>query len=103
MPKKYFMIIGILILLTPLGLLAEGAAWGEWDMGELKETLGFIPAGIENAGEWWKALLPDYAIPFLGEGIVSESAGYILSALVGSVLVYGITLVIMRTMVSRSN
>jgi hypothetical protein len=70
-------------LLTPLGLLADGTAWGEWGAEDLVDRLGFAPQGIEQAAEWWQALLPDYSIKGLG-----ERTGYILSALVGSALVY---------------
>lgn len=95
--------MGILILLTPLGLLAEGAAWGEWAAEELNEMLGFVPAGIESAGQWWAAFFPDYSIPFLGEGRIGETIGYMLSAFIGSLLAYGLTLLLMKRMTFRSN
>ena len=40
----------MLILLTPIGVLAPGTAWGEWSAEELKPTLGFVPAGLERLG-----------------------------------------------------
>ena len=37
MKKNIIISFGVLILLTPLGLLAPGSAWGEWDLGEIKK------------------------------------------------------------------
>lgn len=102
MPKKYFVIIGILILLSPLGLISEGSAWGEWASTELNEMIGFVPAGLASASQWQQAIFPDYSIPFLGEGKYGETVGYIIAAIIGSVVVYGLTLLLMRLMLSRS-
>jgi hypothetical protein len=98
MNRKYLWAFAIMILLTPLGRLAEGTAWGEWGGEYLTEALGFVPLGIEQAGEWWQAMFPDYTVHALGEGKLAESAGYALSAIVGSALVYGITLAYMKLM-----
>lgn len=71
----------VLIILTPLGLLAPGTAWGEWGAEELAAMgLGFIPAGLEKLGTLWGAPMPDYEIPALG----NMSLSYILSAFVGA-------------------
>ena len=65
--KSLFGLLAALILATPLGLLAAGTAWGEWDVEELAETdffgsaLGYTPAGMEN-GFSFDVLMPDYAI-----------------------------------------
>jgi hypothetical protein len=80
-------------LLTPLGLLAEGTAWGEWGGEDLAETLGFVPQGIDQASTWWQALLPDYTVKGLG-----EKTGYVVSALVGSALVYLAAMAYMKTL-----
>lgn len=75
-----------LCLLAPLGLLASGDAWGEWGADVLEKMLGYIPKGILKYSEFWKAPLPDYSI----SGI-SEFVGYILSALLGVLLVVALT------------
>jgi len=80
-------------LLTPLGLLAEGTAWGEWGAEDLAETLGFVPQGIDQASTWWQAFLPDYTVKGLG-----EKTGYVVSALVGSALVYLAAMAYMKTL-----
>ena len=84
--KAIYGLLGLLILGTPLGLLATGTAWGEWDPEELAEqdflgsALGYTPAGMED-GFTFDALFPDYAIAGL-----PESFGYILSAIIGTAL-----------------
>jgi cobalt/nickel transport system permease protein len=85
-PKKHFPIfalIAVLIAATPLGLLATGAAWGEWGADEIAEVttngvaLGYVPSGLEN-GWSLSALMPDYSL----EGM-NEVFAYILSAVIG--------------------
>ena len=75
MYRRYGLILLGMVLLTPLGLLARGSAWGEWGTEELEQLLGFVPQGVEKASGWWQALLPDYSLKFLGEGRLAESAG----------------------------
>jgi cobalt/nickel transport system permease protein len=75
--------LGVIALATPIGLLASGTAWGEWGIDELNTMgLGFIPQGLEKLAEWWPAPLPDYGFPRMGAVI-----GYILSAVIGIVLI----------------
>jgi cobalt/nickel transport system permease protein len=79
--KKTKGIWGLLLALVcaaPLGLLASGTAWGEWDAAELTEIAGFTPRGMAD-GFRFSALLPDYSITGL-----PEAAGYILSAVLGA-------------------
>ena len=76
-------LLGTLVALVPLGLLAEGTAWGEWGAEEIAavETngvaLGYTPAGLEN-GWALESLIPDYSL-----GGVPDVAAYILSAVIG--------------------
>ena len=72
----------VLAFATPLGLLAAGTAWGEWGVGELKDTLGYVPKGLESMAGFWKAPIPDYSVPGLG-----NVPGYIISALIGLVII----------------
>lgn len=75
--------LGLLVLATPLGLLASGTAWGEWGVEELQDRgLGFIPEGMDKLAGWWPAPLPDYGFSRMGAVI-----GYILAALVGIIIV----------------
>ncbi len=93
MHRRYWLLLLAMALLTPLGLLAEGTAWGEWGAEDLVETLGFVPRGIDQASAWWQALLPDYTVKGLG-----EKTGYVVSALVGSALVYLAAMAYMKTL-----
>jgi cobalt/nickel transport system permease protein len=88
-PQTGKAVYGLLVLLiagTPLGLLAAGTAWGEWDPAELAgqdflgSQLGYTPAGMET-GFSFEALFPDYAIAGL-----PDTFGYILSAVIGTAL-----------------
>ena len=67
------------ILLTPLGLISEYSAWGEWEAAEFEKMIGFVPAGIKEGGVF-EAPFPDYVFAPLG-----EIGGYIFSAVLGSI------------------
>jgi hypothetical protein len=77
----------VLILLTPLGLLAPGTAWGEWGLAEIHHMKGFIPQGMDRFSEIVKATFPDYSIPGLDHNFLQSAIGYIFSALVGVALI----------------
>jgi cobalt/nickel transport system permease protein len=74
----------ILILASPVGLLAPGTAWGEWGTKELGQMgLGFIPQGMDRLSTLWGAPLARYNLPALG----NANLGYILSAIVGILVI----------------
>ena len=81
-----FALTALLIAASPLGLLAQGTAWGEWGADEISaivtngKTLGYTPQGLSK-GWTLQALLPDYAVSGFNEII-----GYILSAIIGTAL-----------------
>jgi len=85
MKKKLLIILGVLIVLTPLGLLTDAPAWGEWDSDYFKQTLGFIPQGIEKFSHLISinAILPDYSLPG-----ANNIVGYYISAIVGALLIF---------------
>ncbi|HWQ46372.1 MAG TPA: cobalt transporter CbiM, partial [Longilinea sp.] len=79
--------LAVLVIATPLGLLAPGTAWGEWGANELSDLgLSFIPAGLERLSSLWSAPVPDYDLPALG----NVTIGYVLSALVGILVTIGV-------------
>lgn len=84
--RAVYGLLALLIAGTPLGLLAAGTAWGEWDPAELAgqdflgSQLGYTPAGMES-GFSFAALFPDYAIAGL-----PDAFGYMLSAVIGTAL-----------------
>ncbi|KAA8828379.1 cobalt transporter CbiM [Bifidobacterium tissieri] len=71
--------LGLLAVISPIGLLATGSAYGEWGAEEFKEATGlsYVPDQIAH-GFSWNALLPDYSLQGL-----PDWAGYILSAVIG--------------------
>lgn len=84
--------LALLMVLTPLDLLAAGTAWGEWAPEDFKDPAlrqemaatsrnyappSQTPQGLERLSAAWTAPIPGYAPPFLK----SEKLGYILSAL----------------------
>lgn len=79
--KFFYIIIGILVLATPIGLLANGTAWGEWGTEEITNLIGFMPKGMDK-GFQFNSLIPDYSFGFL-----NEYFGYILSALAGVIII----------------
>jgi hypothetical protein len=86
--RKLWVGIGILALLSPLGLLipkllGAGGAWGEWGTDEIRTITGYIPAGMKRLADRWKAPLPDYALPGRSNGLLGESLGYVLAGIIG--------------------
>lgn len=80
--------IGILALLSPLGVLVPkwlgaGGAWGEWGTDEIRTIMGYVPAGMKRLADRWKAPLTDYALPGQSSGLLGESMGYILAGVIG--------------------
>lgn len=96
--------LAVLMIATPLGLLAAGTAWGEWGASDFADPVlraeivkasgaaapAVAPAGLERLSSVWTAPLPDYAPPFMH----SEAFGYIMSALIGVGLIILAVLVI---------
>ncbi len=79
----------VLVILTPLGLLAVGETFGEWSNKEVKEKLGFVPGGLEQLSPLWKAPIPDYALPG-DESQHGAVAAYMLSAVIGVLVCAGL-------------
>ena len=80
--RKLWVLIALLMVLTPLGILATGTAWGEWSVEELAEHVTLqqgAPQGLQRLSSIWTAPFPDYAPAF----IKNESFGYVLSAMFG--------------------
>jgi len=104
---KLWIGIGILALLSPLGLilphyLKSGDAWGEWGTETLSALVGFIPKGLERLSALWGAPVPDYAFKGWEEkGLGQLSFAYIISALIGIAAVVLAALLIARLLVKK--
>jgi cobalt/nickel transport system permease protein len=82
--RPLWIVLAVLVVLTPIGLLAPGTAWGEWGLDELSGLgINFTPSGMAKLASLWSAPLPDYDLPSLG----NTTAAYILSAIVGIIIV----------------
>ncbi len=96
--RLLWMHLALLMLLTPLGILAAGSAWGEWSATDFPnpETHGKIqsashnvaapvtpPPGLERLSSVWSAPFPRYAPPFVRR----PAFGYLMSAMFGSGLI----------------
>jgi len=103
--KKYkwaLISLGVLVILSPLGLLAKGTAWGEWGGGDLKVLLGYIPQGVSKlSGINHMAFLPDYSLPVLGDSFAGRTMGYYISAVAGAGIIILIVFLIGRIIVRK--
>lgn len=99
--------VAFLMVLTPLGILAAGAAWGEWapnafSTAESRRQIAAAslstappvaaPEGLRKLSTFWTAPFPHYAPPIFR----SPQLGYLLSALTGTGLVILALLAISR-------
>lgn len=97
--------LAALLIATPLGLLATGAAWGEWHPNDFADAEARrqiaaasgnqappaqAPQGLARLASIWTAPLPDYAPPFMH----SAAFGYVLSAAFGVGLILSVFLVL---------
>jgi hypothetical protein len=86
---KLWILVIILIILTPLGLFIPeyfraGAAWGEWGADEIREMVGYIPQGLHKLSGIWNAPVPDYSFKGWEEAdLLKQSIAYIISAVIG--------------------
>jgi cobalt/nickel transport system permease protein len=103
--KPLWIALAVLAILTPLGILAVGSAWGEWSVEDFlhPQTRQQIanasagqappaqpPAGLQSLAPLWAAPFSRYAPPFLN----STSLGYVVSAMVGMALIIGVCLLV---------
>ena len=101
--KPAYLLTLALIILTPLGLLAEGTAWGEWGADEIAEVesageaLGYTPAGMLTGFEF-DSMFPDYSVSGL-----PEVFGYVLSAIIGTALLIVIFKVLASMIGGKTN
>jgi hypothetical protein len=105
--KKIWIVIGILLLLSPLGVIIPvlfntHGAWGEWGRDAIEKMVGFMPDGMKRLGGIWKAPMTGYAIPGQSRGLASDSIGYILTGVVGVAVIAGI-MYLLGKLVGRKN
>ncbi|MBU1923965.1 MAG: cobalamin biosynthesis protein [Candidatus Omnitrophica bacterium] len=98
--SKLWIFIGVLIILSPLGLLLPerfkaSSAWGEWGADEMRQLVGYIPKGLEKFSRFWSAPIPDYTLKGWEEKpLVSLSLAYIFSAAIGIFICVGVVFIL---------
>ena len=102
--KRLWIVIGILVLLSPLGIIlpelfGAGGAWGEWGVDEIEKLVGYAPQGMKRLADVWKAPMPDY--PGQGEGTGRMSIGYFFTAAVGVAVTAGTAYLLMKILARR--
>jgi cobalt/nickel transport system permease protein len=103
--RKLWVGLAMLMILTPLGILAAGSAWGEWTArdfadpaarAEMAKASGdhvappVAPRGLARLSAVWTAPVSRYAPAF----IRSASFGYLVSAMIGVGLIILVCLLI---------
>jgi cobalt/nickel transport system permease protein len=86
--RRLWATVGALLVLTPLGTLAVGTAWGEWS----PETFAKAPSGLQKLASVWTAPFPNYAPAF----VKSQAFGYLLSAM------FGIGIIVLLALITRA-
>jgi cobalt/nickel transport system permease protein len=99
--------LGLLMVLTPLGILAAGSAWGEWVASDYADPAAraqiaassfrtpppsAAPQGIARLSTLWTAPFARYAPPY----VTSPVFGYLLSAMFGVGIVILVSMGIAR-------
>jgi len=98
-PRKAIIIMIIFIILTPLGILATGEAWGEWDISDWPVSNSWKSIA-SNIASIWNAPLPDYNLPNWESGILPY-IGYIISGVIGVVMLIFVTYIICYLIIKR--
>ena len=99
--------LALLLVLTPLGVLAAGSAWGEWVASDYSDAAARrqmavasgnqappaqAPAGLQRLSSVWTAPFARYAPPY----VRGAAFGYMLSAMFGTGVIVGGILVLGR-------
>jgi len=106
---KFWIVIAVLIVLSPLGLILPehfkaGSAWGEWGADEMQKLVEYIPKGLEKLSNLWKAPMPDYAFKGWEEkGLPHLSFAYIMSAVIGIGIIVLVIMVIGKLLAKKGD
>jgi len=110
--RPLWVALAALMILTPLGIVATGSAWGEWAPRDFVNGVSrrqiaaasgnqappeAAPAGMRRLSAFWTAPMPQYAPPFLR----SAAFGYVLSAMTGTGLIILVFLLAARFFARR--
>lgn len=96
MKPLYLLLIGMIVL-TPLGLLAPGTAWGEWGAEEIQTLVSYIPKGM-TGGFSFESIMPDYTVSVIS----NEFAGYVISAIAGTAMLLIVFKIVQRAVKAKA-
>jgi len=104
--RKLWIGMGIMALLTPLGIylpqrFGTGEAWGEWGTDALEKILGYVPEGMKKIADIWKAPIADYNFGGEGASIGTQVFSYIGSAILGIAAVALVLYIISKILVKH--
>jgi cobalt/nickel transport system permease protein len=105
--RSLWTFLAILLIVTPLGIVAVGSAWGEWSANDFSDPAvrnqiaaasanhfppARAPEGLKHLSSLWRPPVPDYAPAF----IKNPYFGYSVSASIGVGSIILFTLAVMR-------
>ncbi len=109
-PRRLWLAVALLMLLTPVGILAAGKAWSEWSPAEFavpgsqaqiaaaaSMPAATIPTGLQRLANLWTAPFPAYVPTF----VKSAAFGYLLSAMFGVGFLLSFSLLMQRYLERR--
>ncbi|MGE5173071.1 MAG: PDGLE domain-containing protein [Betaproteobacteria bacterium] len=105
--RRLWIGIGILVLLSPLGIIipsyfGAGGAWGEWGLDQIEKLVGFVPEGMKRISHAWKAPMTNYAVPGQGQGLIHGGLGYFVAAIVGISATAGLVYLLAKLLVRKN-
>lgn len=93
-----YVLLAVALVAAPIGLLAPGTAWGEWNSNQFAQLgLKFVPEGLRQLEGLWSAPLAGYNVAALG----NANAGYFLSAVVGIVVIAVVVWLLTAVIITR--
>ncbi|MGH9325869.1 MAG: cobalt transporter CbiM [Terriglobia bacterium] len=105
--RPLWLATALLMVLTPLGILAAGKAWGEWNVHDFsnpatRRKIAAVsgnatpprraPQGLRHLSSVWTAPFPNYAPSFVRR----PAFGYFLSAVFGTGVIFLLALLLSR-------
>ena len=109
--RRLWIALAAALVLTPLGIIAVGGAWGEWRASSFSDSAGRAqvaavsgdrappsqaPSGLEKLSTLWKAPFADYAPRFIANAYLA----YFVAALIGVALIL-VCVTLLRVFIRR--
>ena len=104
--KKLWIGLLMMAFLSPLGVYLPKRfnaeeAWGEWGTEAIEKMLGYVPEGMKKMADIWKAPIADYNFSREGAALSTQMYSYVISALIGIIVVAALIYVISKLFVRK--